>query len=355
MSDEAVAAVETPEAPAAQTEYKPEARSFAAVVQAHAARMDAARAEPAAEEAAEPEEKPAAEVKPPIPQAPKPPKNGNGARKAYFEAQKAKAQAEQSTAQAQTAEQRLATLEREVAEARSGMDEARVLFEKGDFDGALKKINARGIDGFESLQKRVLAAYKDAPADDPRVEEIKAELEALKQERDAEKRAKAEAEQRDQETKLKDSVFAAVCELTSTSEDPDVRRLSAVPGFNQAVHTYSLQYENASEEDILNVAKSGFLDVEKAFYASRGLSEAQISAIMNGKVPGDLKTEAKAAPPARRSANVETTKVDKPSQHKPTVTISTNAAESTHTGRKWDPKSRNQAWDEHKRSYNPGR
>lgn len=354
MSDEAVAAVETPEAPAAQPEYKPEARSFHAVVQAHAARMDAARAEPA-EEAAEPEEKPAAEAKPPVAQAPKPPKNGANARKMYFEAQKAKATAEQAGVQAQSAESRLATLEREVQEARSEMDEARVLFEKGEFDDALKKIKARGIDGFESLQKRVLAAYKDAPADDPRVEEIKAELEALKQERDAEKRAKAEAEQRDQETKLKDSVFAAVCELTSSSEDPDVRRLSAVPGFNQAVHTYYLQYENASEEDILNVAKSGFLDVEKAFYASRGLSEAQISAIMNGKVPGDLKTEAKAAPPARRSANVETAKADKPSQHKPTVTISTNAAESTHTGRKWDPKTRDRDWDEHKRSHNPGR
>jgi hypothetical protein len=356
MSDEAVAEVtETaaePAAPAEPQAYEPGKRSFSAFLAESAAKSAATDEAPAEEvekpavEAKKPAAKPATEGKPP-------PNRFGGARKAFFEAKNAQVEAQKATEQAQTAGERLSQLEKDVANARSNMDQARELFEKGDPDGALKLIGARGVDNFESLQKRVLAQLKDAPVDDPRTEELRREVEALKAERAEEKRARAEAEQRTIEGQQEAFLLNAVKETTANSEDPEVKRLSAVPGFNEHVLNYAKMYRNEPEERILEVARDEFIGIEQRILASRGFTEAQIQAIMKGTIPGDVKTEASKAAPARRSANVETAKAVEPRQHKPSVTISTNAAESTHTQRKWDPKSRSQDWNNAKRTYVP--
>jgi hypothetical protein len=363
MSDEAVAEVtETaaePAAPAEPQAYEPGKRSFSAFL-AESAAKSAASEETPAEEA----EKPAAEAKKPAAEAKKPaakpategkppPNRFGGARKAFFEAKNAQEQAQKATEQAQTTGERLSQLEKDVANARSNMDQARELFEKGDPDGALKLIGARGVDNFESLQKRVLAQLKDAPVDDPRTEELRREVEALKAERAEEKRARAEAEQRTIEGQQEAFLLNAVKETTANSEDSEVKRLSGVPGFNEHVLNYAKMYRNEPEERILEVARDEFLGIEQRILASRGFTEEQIQAIMKGTIPGDVKTEASKAAPARRSANVETAKAVEPRQHKPSVTISTNAAESTHTQRKWDPKSRERDWNNAKRTYVP--
>lgn len=337
--------------------YDPK-RSFAAHVQEHAARIEAAKtegeaSEQPAEKAPEAKSEGGKVGKQPPGNRPPPPNKLGSARKAFFEERAAKQQAAAATEQAQTAEQRLAALETEVAKARGDMDRARELFDKGDFDGALKLINARGVDSFEAMQKRYLAQLKDTPASDPRMEELKSELDAIKKERADEKRAQAEAQAQEQERLQTDSLYQAVCETTANSDNPDVKRLSAVPGFNEQILDAVRRFPNASEDQIFEVVTQGFDGLEVAFLERRGFTPEQIQVILTGNVPGDAKTEAKAASPARPSAKVETAKAVQPSQHKPTVTISTNAAESTHAARQWDPKSRARDFEDAKRRHVP--
>jgi hypothetical protein len=351
MADEAVAPdAAADEAPVANYEATRAARWSAMIAETPDAQEEAVEgdeegapaekeAAPAAAAKAEPE-KPAAEQT----QAEKDSRRKlREMRKERYTEKGARERAEAEAREAQTAGARLSKLETELADARAYQTRHRELLEAGKFDEAIKLAGAQGIDSFEALQKRVIAAYKDASPGDPRVDELKSELEALKKAREEELASRTAEEQAQVEAERDRRMFEAAQEAAEEHDDVVIRRFAKVPGFiHNIAATAKTAGETHNEDQILEVVKRGFADLEMSFLKSHGFTEAQIQNILSGNVPGDEKTEES---PVRSRAKTAPAKAGEPSQRKPVVTIPTNTAESSHVKPKWDPKSRRELWE----------